>query len=339
MKEIPDIGHLEGRTVLVTGGAGFFGRHFAAALLDGTRESKLIVYSRDEAKHARMADALRRHADRLRFRLGDVRDRDRLRLAVWGVDVIVHAAALKRIDDTARQTFEVVRTNVIGTQNVLAAAIDGRIERTLVISSDKGVLPINSYGATKFLAERLAVEWNAIGFARGQRIAALRYGNVVGSTGSVVHLFRRAARAGEAVPLTDGRMTRFWMTAAQAVGLACQALRIMRGGEIFVAKLPAAPVSRLALAVAPHCPLRHTARRPGGEKSHETLLSETESERAVDLGPLWVVEPEWALPVQREPWKGSQPPEGFQYASDTAEARLSVEELAQMAAEVPDETV
>lgn len=331
-----DVGHLEGRTVFVTGGAGFFGRAFAEAVLDSTRETKLVVFSRDEAKHARMAEQLRRHRDRLRFRLGDVRDPERLRVALWKADVVVHCAALKRVDDTARHTFEVVRTNVIGTHNTLAAAVDAGVHRTLVLSSDKSALPSTSYGATKLLAERLAVDWNAVAFARGQLIAALRYGNVLGSTGSVLHVFRRAIRSSEAIPVTDSAMSRFWMTAEQAVVFVCRCLRIMRGGEIFIPKLSAAPNATLIAALNPPFGIRQIPKRPGGEKVHEVLLSEHESDRAVDLGDCWVLEPETPLPVEREPWKGESLPDGFRYASASA-PNLTVSDLAAMAAGVADE--
>lgn len=332
----PDVGHLEGRTVFVTGGAGFFGRAFAEAVLDHTTETKLVVYSRDEAKHARMAEHLRRHRDRLRFRLGDVRDPERLRVALWKTDVVVHCAALKRVDDTARHTFEVVRTNVIGTHNVLAAAVEAEVRRTLVLSSDKGAMPANSYGATKLLAERLAVDWNAVAFARGQLISALRYGNVLGSTGSALHVFRRAIRAGESIPVTDMAMTRFWMTIDQAVAFVCRCLRIMRGGDIFIPKLAAAPVATLIAALDPPLGMRQINKRPGGEKLHEVLLSEHESDRAVDLGDCWVLEPETPLPVEREPWKGGALPSGFRYASALAPT-LTVSDLVAMTAGVPEE--
>lgn len=332
----PDVGHLEGRTIFVTGGAGFFGRHFAEAVLDHTRETKIVVYSRDEQKHARMAEYLRRHRDRLRFRLGDVRDPDRLRTALWKSDMVIHAAALKRVDDTAMHPYELIKTNCAGTQNVLEAALDAGAKKVLVISSDKGVLPANPYGATKFLAERLAIAWNAVSFARGQIVSCLRWGNVLGSTGSALHVFRRVIRAGEPITLTDGTMTRFWLSADQAVEGLCHVLRIMRGGEVFVYKTPAAPVGYLPAALASEAPVRYVAKRPGGEKIHEVLLSEHEADRAVELDDMYVIEPDWPLPAEREPWKGRALPEGFRYASDTA-VQLRVEELAQMAAEVPDE--
>ena len=330
----PDVGHLEGRTVLVTGGAGFFGRAFVEAVLDHTTEAKLVVYNRDEAKQARLAERLRRHADRLRFRLGDVRDPERLRLAFWNADVVVHAAALKRVDDTARHTFEMIKTNVLGTQAVLGAALEAGVERTLILSSDKACHAANPYGASKFLAERLAVEWNALSFARGQKVACVRWGNVLGSTGSVLHTFRRALRAGEPMPMTDPAMTRFWMTVEEAVAFACRALRLMRGGEVFLPKLRTAPVMRLvqALDAGRQCePIGH---RPGGEKRHETLLTVEECPQAVDIGEAIVLEPAWRLPVEREPWKGE--PVAAPWTSEGL-LGIGIEELAQMAAQVPDE--
>lgn len=331
-----DVGHLEGRTVFITGGTGYFGRHFAEAVLDHTRETKIVIYSRGEEKHARMAEQFRRHRERLRFRLGDVRDRERLQLALWKADVVVAAAALKRVDDTARHPEELIKTNVLGIHNTLHAALEAGVGKVVIISSDKACLPANAYGATKFLAEQMAVAWNAISFARRQIVSCVRYGNVLGSTGSVLHTFRRAIRASEPMPLTDGEMTRFWMTVEQAVGFVCHVLRIMRGGEIFIPKIPAAPVSYLPAVLAQGAPVRYVAKRPGGEKAHEVLLSEHETDRAVDLDDMYVLEPDWMLPAQREPWKGRSLPEGFRYASDTA-VQLRVEDLAQMVAQVPDE--
>lgn len=324
----PDVGHLEGRTIFITGGTGSLGHTLAAAILDHTREARVTVYSRGESRQAEMAEEFSRHRDRLRMRLGDVRDRDRLELALWRVDIVVHAAALKRVDDTARHPEELIKTNVLGTQNVLRAALTTGVRRILLVSSDKGVEAANPYGGTKFLAEQLVTAWNAVGYARGQLSSCVRYGNVLSSTGSVAHAFRHAAQDGEVASVTEGGMTRFWMTRDEAAALVCRCLRLMRGGEVFVPKLPSAPVEALARAMgAPG--VRLVPKRPGGEKAHETLLSEHESHRAVDVGDLFVVEPDWELPVDREPWKGEALPAGFSYRSDTA-PRLSLDALAEM---------
>ena len=253
---------------------------------------------------------------------------------VAGGLMVHNCAALKRVDDTARHTFEMIKTNILGTQAVLAAALEAGVERTLVVSSDKACHAANPYGASKFLAERLAVEWNALSFARGQKVACVRWGNVMGSTGSVLHTFRRALRAGEPLPLTDPGMTRFWMPVEEAVAFTCRALRLMRGGEVFVPKLNAASVQMLAQALAPDGRQESVGPRPGGEKRHETLLTVEECAQAVDIGEALVIEPAWRLPVEREPWKGE--PVDAPWTSDGA-GGLSHDDLAQMAAEVPDE--
>jgi len=327
----PDVGHLEGRTVFVTGGTGSFGSAFTETVLDHTKETKLVIYSRSEEKHARMAETLVRHRDRIRFRLGDVRDSERLSLAMWRADVVVHCAALKRVDDTAMHPYELIKTNLLGTHNVLQSALDAGVKRTLVISSDKCVLAANAYGATKFLSECLAVAWNAISFARGQLVSCVRWGNVLGSTGSVLHAFHRAAGTGAPLLITDPQMTRFWWNLNQAVEFTCRSLRLMRGGEILIPCLSGASVDVLAKAIGSDLPMVCIGRRRGGEKDHEVLLSEHESHRAVRVDEMFILEPDWALPVEREPWKGQLLDAGFRYASNTA-PQLDIQALRAMIA-------
>ena len=314
--------------MFITGGTGSLGRTLATAILDHTREARVVIYSRGEFRQAEMAEQLSRHRGRLRMRLGDVRDLDRLELALWRVDIVVHAAALKRLDDTARHPEELIKTNVLGTQNVLRASLTAGVRRILLVSSDKGVEAANPYGATKFLAEQLVTAWNAVGYARSQLSSCVRYGNVLSSTGSVTCAFRQAAHEGTLAPVTEGGMTRFWLTLDEAVMLVCRCLRLMRGGEVFVPKLSAAPVEALAWALGVPG-VRLVPKRSGGEKVHETLLSEHESDRVVDVGDLFIIEPDWELPVDREPWKGEALPMGFSYRSDMA-PRLSLEALAEM---------
>lgn len=340
----PDFGSLEGKRVMVTGASGSFGRHFLQALLGHTRAAVAVAYVRNEVQQARLGQWLDAYRPRLRLFLGDIREPERVEQAMYGCDVVAHGAALKRVDDTAIHPYELFKTNVLGTKHVLDAALNLQVPRVLVITSDKGVLPANAYGASKLAAEQMAVAWNVYSHARGCHVACVRYGNVLGSRGSVAHLWKRQIQAGESVGLTDATMTRFWMTLDQAVELVAHCFRIMRGGEVFVPQLPAMEMGRVAIA-AMHAfgkgPAHHTARftgkRAGGEKRDEILLSTHESDRAVNLGHLWVVEPDWELPVDREPWQASRCHEGFAYTSADPVRRLSVEEMAEWLRDMPEE--
>lgn len=342
----PDFGSLEGKRVMVTGASGSFGRHFLQALLGHTRAATAVAYIRNEVQQARLGQWLEAHRSRLRLFLGDIREPERVEQAMYGCDVVVHGAALKRVDDTAIHPYELFKTNVLGTKHVLDAALNLKVPRVLVITSDKGVLPANAYGTSKLAAEQMAVAWNVYSHARGCHVACVRYGNCLGSRGSAAHIFKDFISRHESVPLTDATMTRFWMTLDQAVELVAHCLRIMRGGEVFVPRLPAMEMGRVVVA-AMHAfgkgPAYHTVRftgkRAGGEKRDEILLSAHESDRAVDLGHLWVVEPDWELPVNREPWKGSRLPEGFAYSSDAPVRWVTVEEMTEWMRNMPVETL
>lgn len=341
---IPDFGSLEGKRIMVTGASGSFGRHFLRALLEHTRGATAVAYVRNEVQHARLGEWLADYRPRLRLFLGDIREPERVEQAMYGCEVVVHGAALKRVDDTAIHPYELFKTNVLGTKHVLDAALVLQVPRVLVITSDKGVLPVNAYGTSKLAAEQLAVAWNVYSHARGCHVACLRYGNVLGSRGSVAHQWKRAIHAGEPISLTDAAMTRFWLTLDHAVELACYGLRTMRGGEVFVPRLPAMEMGRTAVATMyafgkgpQHHTVRFTGKRRGGEKRDEVLLSPYESDRAVDLGPGWVVEPDWDLPLDREPWKGNRVPEGFAYSSADPVRWLPVEEMTEWLRDMPEE--
>lgn len=307
------------KSILITGGAGSFGQQFVRYLLEHTDTQRICIFNRSEFTQAMMAEAFG-YNPRLRFFLGDVRDRERLELAMYDVDVVVHAAALKRVDWLAYHITEALATNIVGTKNVVMAAIATGVSKLVLISSDKAVQPTNSYGASKQMAEHLTTGANVYGVPQGTRLASVRYGNVLGSRGSVVHIFRDAVKAGRALQITDERMTRFWITFSQAAELVMSALTDMKGGEIFIPKLPAMRVMELARAIGgPDYPWTQIGLRDGGEKLHETLLSEEELSRTFDGGTYYLVAPK-PHPWTSDEWSGTLVPEGFRYSSDRAPA-------------------
>jgi len=314
---------LRGRSVLVTGGTGSFGRHFVDYLLHHTEVARVVVFSRDELKQHQMQEQYAGQP-RLRFFLGDVRDRDRLMRAFDGVHVVVHAAALKQIPAAEYNPFEFVKTNVLGAQNIIDSAIDRHVEKVLALSTDKASSPVNLYGATKLVSDRLFVAGNAYAGQKPTRFSVVRYGNVVGSRGSVVWRLKQI-QPGETFHLTDPRMTRFWITLDQAVRFVMASLDEMRGGEIFVPKLPSMKLTDLIAALAPEVHLKTTGIRPG-EKLHEEMISADESRRAVDRGDHYAVLPEigWA---HQERLRGTPLPDGFRYASDSNADWLDCERL------------
>jgi UDP-N-acetylglucosamine 4,6-dehydratase len=315
---------LSGKTILITGGTGSFGKACIEALLERHDPRVVRVFSRDELKQSEL-QAHYLAESRLRFFLGDVRDRDRLVHATRGVDLIIHAAALKQVPACEYNPFEAVQTNVIGAENVVAAAIASQVPRTLLLSTDKAVNPVNLYGATKLCAEKIVTQGNALAADSGVRFASVRYGNVVGSRGSVVPIFLQQAETGR-LTVTDERMTRFWITLDQAVDFVLSRLRMMEGGEVFVPKIPSMRVVEIADAIAPDAERMITGIRPG-EKLHEVLVTEDESRHARELDDCYVIYPEF--PSWREqPYDAGTPvPDGFRYASDTNTDQLSAEGL------------
>ncbi len=316
-------------SVLVTGGTGSFGNKLVEVMLARHRPRRLVVFSRDELKQSEMAG---RFSDpSLRFFVGDVRDRDRLERAMHGVDVVFHAAAMKQIPACEYNPFEAIQTNVLGTKNVIDAAIDQRVKRVVGISTDKAVSPINLYGATKLCGEKLLVQGNVYGHPRGTVMSVVRYGNVIGSRGSVIPLFA-AQRASGRVTVTDRAMTRFWITLDQGVDFAVRCAERMRGGEIFVPRIPSMRIMDLVAAVAPGCAIEDVGIRPG-EKLHESLISEEESRQVLELDDMFVIEPH-SPSWQFEPWKGGKrPARGFRYSSDANDAWLSLEQMKDLAGE------
>ena len=318
----------DGKAVLVTGGTGSFGKQFVGTILAETKARRVIVFSRDELKQYEMRQ-LFPGEERLRYFIGDVRDYRRLYRALHGVDFVVHAAALKQVPAAEYNPFEAVKTNVHGAQNVIEAAIEQGVERVIALSTDKACSPINLYGATKLVSDKLFIAGNAYAGGMRTRFAVVRYGNVVGSRGSVVPYFQNLVASGE-LPITDERMTRFWITLEQGVSFVRSSFERMHGGELFVPKIPSMRVVDLARAIAPDAKLKFVGIRPG-EKLHEEMISPPDSRRTLDMGDYYVIQPEmeWFTSTKLA---GKPVEDGFSYGSDTNSQWLSVDELREMIA-------
>lgn len=314
---------LNGKTILVTGGTGSFGKAFVKKVLKEYEPKKIIVYSRDEFKQYQMAQMF--PSDKLRFFIGDVRDEKRLYRALHDVDFVIHAAAMKQVPASEYNPFEAVQTNIMGAQNLINSALETGVKKVVALSTDKACNPVNLYGATKLCSDKLFIAANAYSGKMVTRFSVVRYGNVIGSRGSVVPLYKELASTGE-LPVTDERMTRFWITLPQAVKFVIDSFSIMNGGELFIPKIPSMCITDLAQAIAPGCRYKVIGIRPG-EKLHEMMISRDDSRNLFELGdryikmpdfPFWkVVLPEGAVPVE----------EGFEYASDTNRLWLDVEGL------------
>ena len=311
---------LDGQSILMTGGTGSFGRHFVRTVLDSYSPRKLIVFSRDEFKQFEMMSAFPKEVQRmLRFFIGDVRDRDRLELAMREVDVVVHAAALKRIETAEYNPFECLHTNVYGAENVVQAALSTGVKQVIALSTDKAASPINLYGASKLASDKIFVAANSLSGSIGTRFSVVRYGNVFGSRGSVVPLYLRLiAEGADSLPITDARMTRFWITLQQGVDFVLSSLAMMEGGEIFVPKIPSMKITDVARALASDLPHHTLGIRPG-EKLHEVMITEDDARTTIELNDRFIIEPAFAS------WErtsladdgGVSVDEAFRYASDT----------------------
>jgi len=317
--------YLDGKVVLVTGGTGSFGWRFTDYILSNYDLKKLMIFSRDELKQHDMRQVYSDEGNSpVRYFIGDVRDSDRLRRAFDGVDVVIHAAALKQVPACEYNPFEAILTNVIGAKNVIDAAIDTGVKRVLALSSDKAVNPSNLYGATKLCSEKVFVQGNAYG-ARKTVFSCARYGNVVGSRGSVLPVFNKQKETGK-ITLTDERMTRFWISLEQGVEFIIGCIEKMEGGEIFIPKIPSMSLVDLARVVAPECEMQMVGIRPG-EKIHEVLISEDEARHSVELDDSYVIlplHPWW----ESGKWKDAKKlPDGFRYASDSNPVWLSEDDL------------
>ena len=322
----------DGKRILVTGGTGSFGHVFTRFVLEESRATELIIFSRDEFKQSEMAKEFPPDRLPVRYFLGDVRDGERLRRAFTGVDYVVHAAALKQVPALEQNPFEAVRTNILGAQNIVEAALERSVSRVVAISTDKAVSPINLYGATKLAMEKLFIAANAYVRYRDIGFSVVRYGNVVGSRGSVIPFFLQLVEQGELeLPVTDASMTRFWITLDQGVRLVARALEESRGGEVYIPKIPSMSVVDLLAAMPETCTHRIVGRRPG-EKLHEILITRDEAARTVDCGDCYVILPDFAgedRALELEGFQGHVP-EGFSYGSETNTVWMSVEDMRSM---------
>jgi UDP-N-acetylglucosamine 4,6-dehydratase len=323
-------------SVLVTGGTGSFGKMFTRIMLNEFHPRRLVIFSRDELKQHEMRYGGFDH-DSLRYFIGDVRDVDRLRRAMNRVDVVVHAAALKQVPACEYNPIEAVMTNVMGARNVIDAALDAGVTKILALSTDKAVNPVNLYGATKLVAEKLFTQANAYSGDGPTRFSCVRYGNVVGSRGSVIPLFRTQRLKGN-VTVTDERMTRFWLTLDEGVRFVVRCVEQMHGGEVFVPKIPSMKITHLARAMAPTAQIEYIGIRPG-EKIHEVLVSEDEARHSVELDGMYVIKPDhpWWF---RSNWSAGSPlPDGFRYSSDENTRWLSEEDLKRLSGESDTDTI
>ena len=321
---------LKDKVVMITGGTGSFGKQFVRTALGQAAPRKLIIFSRDELKQFDMRQQFNEQDHPcMRYFIGDVRDRERLYRAMDGVDIVIHAAALKQVPTAEYNPIEVIKTNILGGANIIDAAIDRNVQRVIALSTDKAANPINLYGATKLCSDKLFVAANGYSGQHGTRFSVVRYGNVMGSRGSVIPFFQQM-RATGVLPVTDPKMTRFWITLEQAVEFVLGCLERMHGGEIFVPKIPSMNIVDLARAIAPECRLDIVGVRPG-EKLHETMVPEDDARNTVEYDDCFVIRAPGANGAVKR--NGGRPcPEGFRYSSDNNSIWLSVEQLQRLAA-------
>ena len=315
---------LSGKSILVTGGTGSFGKAFIEYALNNLDPKRIVIFSRDELKQY---EARQRFNDdpRLRWFIGDIRDQHRLIRAMHNIDYVVHAAALKQVDTAEYNPFEYVQTNIIGTQNVIEASIDTGVKKVVALSTDKASSPINLYGATKLAADKLCQSANHYAAGYETRFSIVRYGNVMGSRGSVVPFWKQLADDGKEIPITDSRMTRFWITLPQAVKFVVESFDLMHGGEVFVPRIPSMKILDLAEAVAPGAKTNEIGIRPG-EKLHEEMIAADDSRRTISLSDRYVILPtvaDWGY----EPLSGDPVKDGFAYRSDSNDIWLTVDEI------------
>jgi UDP-N-acetylglucosamine 4,6-dehydratase/5-epimerase len=324
--------YLENARVLITGGTGSLGKKLTEMILAGNKTATLIIYSRDEFKQFQMQQAFTGvQNERLRFFLGDVRDGERLKRAMERVDYVIHAAALKQVPAAEYNPFEFVKTNVIGAENVINAALDNNVKHVVALSTDKAANPINLYGSTKLCSDKLFVSGNSYAGTRSTRFSVVRYGNVVGSRGSVIPFFLSKRKEG-VLPVTDARMTRFWITLEQGAALVLNALREMRGGEIWVPRIPSMRLVDLARVIAPECKQTIVGIRPG-EKLHEVMIPVDDGRMAVEYTNHYIIKPSFPWWEHWHAQPGGKPcPDGFYCGSDNNTKWVTDKELAQMIA-------
>ena len=320
---------LDGAAILVTGGTGSFGQAFVKRILKQYRPTRLVIYSRDELKQFEMQQKFNGEAV-LRFFIGDIRDAERLSRALSGIDIVVHAAALKQVPTAEYNPIECIKTNVIGAENVINACIDQKVKKVVALSTDKAVNPVNLYGATKLCADKLFVAGNHLAGKNSARFSVVRYGNVIGSRGSVIPFFKERAKSGT-LPITDPRMTRFWIKLEDGAAFVDYCLGVMRGGEIFIPKIPSMRISDLATAIGPNCKQETIGIRPG-EKLHELLITRDDARHTLEFKDHYVIQPnihmwDYIDSAIYGDEQGSQVGDDFEYASNSNTQWLGVEQL------------
>ena len=328
---------LNGKVILITGGTGSFGNHFADYVLAHYCPRKLIVYSRDEFKQFHMRNRMLKYDAVMRYFIGDVRDGTRLRRALDGVDYVIHAAAMKQVPACEYNPNEAIKTNIHGAMNVIEAALDMGVKRVVALSTDKAVNPINLYGGTKLVSDKLFIAANAYSGLKDTRFSIVRYGNVAGSRGSVIPFFQSLVDSGETeLPITDFGMTRFWISLKQGVELVIKALAESKGGETFIAKIPSFKITDLAKAILPNCAMKEVGIREG-EKLHEVMITKEDALYTFEYEKHFIIYPHmsWWTPEKAVP--GGKPvAKGFEYSSGTNSKWLSVEDLQRLLAEVKE---
>jgi UDP-N-acetylglucosamine 4,6-dehydratase (inverting) len=319
---------LNDKTILITGGTGSFGNHFTNYVLQHYKPKKIIIYSRDEFKQFQMRNRLMEHDAVMRYFIGDVRDEARLRRAFEGVDYVIHAAALKQVPACEYNPNEAIKTNIHGAMNVIEAALDSGVKRVVALSTDKAVNPVNLYGGTKLVSDKLFIAANSYSGYKDTRFAIVRYGNVAGSRGSVIPFFRSLVESGETeLPITDFEMTRFWISLEQGVQLVIKALGESRGGETFIAKIPSFKITDLARAILPECTMKEVGIREG-EKLHEVMVTKEDSLYTYEYDQHFIVYPHMSWWTDNNAIQGGRPvAHGFEYSSGTNSWWLTVEQL------------
>lgn len=326
---------LNNKTILITGGTGSFGKCFTRYVLTHYKPKKIIIYSRDEFKQFLMQNEFKEYAPVMRYFIGDVRDKDRLKRAFEGVDYVIHAAALKQVPACEYNPNEAIRTNINGAQNVIDAALDTNVKKVVALSTDKAVNPVNLYGGTKLVSDKLFIAANAYAGTKDINFSIVRYGNVAGSRGSIIPLFHKLIQGGATeLPITDVRMTRFWISLTEGVKLVIKALEEAKGGETFISKIPSFKITDLAEAMLPGCKIKEIGIRPG-EKLHEIMVTTEDSFTTYEYEKHFIVYPQMVFNERQVPdLSGKQVSEGFSYSSDNNTEWLSVEDIRELLKEV-----
>lgn len=329
---------LDAKSILVTGGTGSFGKKFIKTILDNHPEIKrIVIFSRDEYKQFVMQNMpeFKEHKDKLRFFIGDVRDKERLYRAFEGIDMVVHAAALKQVPACEYNPFEAIKTNVMGAQNIIDACIDKGVKKVVALSTDKACAPVNLYGATKLCSDKLFIQGNAYSGPNGTKFSVVRYGNVAGSRGSVIPFFKELIEKGATeLPITDMNMTRFWLKLEQAVEMVIEALTNMHGGELYVKKIPSMKMPELAQAIAPNAKLVEVGIRPG-EKLHEQMIAPADARNTIDIGEYFIILPEIERKDISQFYKDAKRvPANFEYNSGTNDRWLTIEDMKKLISEI-----